>query len=274
VATQTPPGRILGGIAFFALSYLLAASLLSRLIRLPTLGDIGFTLVFTGFSVLHAGASLGQARTALFFGVTAVVSGLLEYAGVSTGAPFGAYHYGSGLGLKVGGVPLLIPLAWFMMIYPSWQVAGALLGQVRGGPFLSLALRGWVAAMVMTMWDTVMDPAMAARGAWIWEQGGPYFGVPFENYVGWLVTTFTVYVVAALLMRAVRSPAPEPGSRAFRAQPIVIYALMACTYLMPRRQASLEPLRLVAGFTMGFAALLALFRQTLGIGPGSAGEAG
>ncbi|MDR3473695.1 MAG: carotenoid biosynthesis protein, partial [Devosia sp.] len=36
-------------------------------------------------------------------------------------------------------------------------------------------------------------------GAWVWERGGPYYGVPLQNSLGWIVTTFTVY----LLYRAV-----------------------------------------------------------------------
>ena len=261
VAPQTPPGRILTWVSFTALAYLLAASLLSRLAHLPTLGDIGFTLVFTAFSLSHAAASLGGRRTAVFFGVTAAVSWLFEYAGVSTRVVYGAYHYGEGRGIKLGGVPVLIPLAWFMMIYPSWILAGTLLGRLSAGPGVVLAARSWTAAMVMTMWDTFMDPAMAARGAWVWERGGPYFGVPFQNFAGWIATTFTVYLLAGWLMRAFRTPAPNPGSRVFRCLPVVIYALMAATYLMPRRAANLEPLRLVAAFTMGFAAVLGLLRM-------------
>jgi putative membrane protein len=273
VASKTPPSRIATWIFFGALAYLLAASLLSRLVRLPTLGDIGFTLVFTAFSLSHAAATLGGRRMAVFFVVTALVSWLFEFYGVSTRAVYGAYHYGDGLGIKVGGVPALIPLAWFMMIYPSWHLGGILLGNLRGGLGVFLAARSWIAAMVMTMWDTVMDPAMASRGAWVWEQGGPYFGVPFQNYLGWLVTTFTVYLLAGMLMRAARAPAAGPVSRGFRSLPLVIYALMAATYLLPRRVVALEPLRIVAAFTMGFAAVLGLLRMAFAEGVVPAGKA-
>ena len=272
VASETPSRRITAWVLFGALAYLLAASLLSRLVRLPTLGDIGFTLVFTAFSLSHAAVSLGGRRTAVFFGVTALVSWLFEFYGVSTRTVYGAYHYGDGLGVKVGGVPALIPLAWFMMIYPSWHLAGILLGDLRGGPGVILAARSCIAALVMTMWDTVMDPAMASRGAWVWEQGGPYFGVPFQNYFGWLATTFTVYLLAGMLMRVARAPAAGPGPRGFRSLPVVIYALMAATYLLPRRVVALEPLRLVAAFTMGFAAVLGLLRMAFADSAGQTGQ--
>src|SRR5690606_13300745 len=37
---------------------------------------------------------------------------LVEYVGSTTGLPFGAYQYTDTLQPQIGGVPLLIPLAW------------------------------------------------------------------------------------------------------------------------------------------------------------------
>ncbi len=254
--------RTISWVFFFALAYLLLVSLLWRLIHLPTLNDIGFTLVFTAFSASHAWAALGGKRTLAFFGLSAVVSWLFEFVGVWTGAVYGPYHYGAALGVTLGGVPAIIPLAWFMMIYPSWQIAGILLGPAGGRPW-TLVARSSIAAMVMTMWDTIMDPGMAASGAWVWERGGPYFGVPLRNYLGWLVTTFAVYLLAGAILRAMRGHRSASAPRAFRLLPVVIYALLAATYLTPRRMPSLEPLRVVAAFTMGFVSVLSLFRLAL-----------
>jgi hypothetical protein len=63
--------------------------------------------------------------------------------------------------------------------------------------------RAAVAATVMTAWDVVMDPGMARAGKWTWENGGPYFGVPFQNFIGWIATTLTIYLVVALIFRRV-----------------------------------------------------------------------
>ena len=91
---------------------------------LPVPGSIGFTLMFTTFSVLHAASILGWPRSLAFFLVCAVVSWCFEEVGVSTGLVYGAYHYSSRLGAKLGEVPLIIPLAWFMMVYASWTWQG------------------------------------------------------------------------------------------------------------------------------------------------------
>jgi uncharacterized membrane protein len=147
-------------------------------------------------------------------------------------------------------------LAWFMMIYPSWVVARAVLRGIDTRSFPGLSALALVAALVMTAWDTVMDPGMSAAGNWIWEQGGPYFGVPLHNYFGWLLTTFLVYWGAGLLWRSTSSR-PSLLPRTFAALPVILYALDALSYMTPRRFAALQ---IVAVFSMGTPALAAILQ--------------
>jgi putative membrane protein len=181
-------------LLFVAVLYLILADGLRHWVELPSLGNIGFTLVFVSFAVLHCAVRTGWKITGVFFALAAAVSYLLEEIGVRTGLVYGPYHYSNMLGPKLGHVPFLIPLAWFMMIYPAWIVTRALLRGVETNSVGGLTAQAFVAAMAMTAWDTVMDPPMSAAGNWIWEQGGAYFGVPFHNYFGWLFTTFVVYL--------------------------------------------------------------------------------
>ena len=53
----------------------------------------------------------------LFFAITFSVGMVTEIIGVNTGRLFGNYAYGSVLGFKIAGVPLLIGLNWFVVIY-------------------------------------------------------------------------------------------------------------------------------------------------------------
>src|SRR6202046_559853 len=130
--------------------------------RLPILGNVGFTLVFVLVSLIHCPALEGLRRTSAFFAISAIVSYMMEEIGVRTGFIYGAYHYSNLLGAKLGHVPVIIPLAWFMMIYPSWMVANALMRGVGTRGIAGLITIALVAALVMTAWDTVMDPGMAA----------------------------------------------------------------------------------------------------------------
>lgn len=244
---------------FCATMYLILAEALSPWFRLPELGDIGFTLVFVLFAVLHCAALLGLRLTALFFLISASVSYGLEEVGVRTGLIYGAYHYSDMLGPKLGHVPAIIPLAWFMMIYPSWMVARAILRGVDTRSFSGLAALSVTAAISITGWDMVMDPGMARAHNWVWEQGGPYFGVPLRNYFGWMLTTFIIYCLAGALWR--NQKGEDIPTKTFAGLPVILYAFYALRYLMVN---SIPALKAVALFSMGTPGLLALFQLWLG----------
>jgi putative membrane protein len=223
-------------------------SALTWLVVLPSIpgGLKVLTAILALFSLTHAWYSLGGRPTVAFFALSAVISWAYEQAGIATGLVFGPYHYTDYLGGKLGDVPVLIPLAWFMMIYPSYVVANLLVERrpigTPGGasPLLRLAA---ASAVVMTAWDLVVDPILSGPQvkAWIWEGGGPYFGIPVHNYAGWLLTTFTVYLAyRALEQRRVLRPngaglsgaATLPLGAAAAALPVAAYGLMLIADLL------------------------------------------
>lgn len=252
-------------LLFAAISYLIIAEAIYSWIKLPSAGNILFTLVFVLFSVMHCAALEGSKRTTIFVFSSAIVTYAMEEIGVRTGWVFGAYHYSDLLGPKLGHVPVLIPLGWFMMIYPSWMVARVLMQGLNRRSALGIVLQATIAAITMTAWDVVMDPAMAAGRNWVWENGGAYYGVPRHNYLGWLMTTFLVYLVAGYVWKATnRNYLKE---RWFPLLPVIVYALFAVRYVAYNRFVALQ---MVAIFTMGLPALLAMTRALLT--PQSEGE--
>lgn len=114
-----------------------------------------------------------------------------EWLGTATGFPFGAYAYSGALQPQLLGVPALIPLAWLMMLPPAWAVASALVPPRDRAPF------ALVSALAFTAWDLYLDPQMTARGLWAWSEPGGYFGIPWQNYLGWLVVAFVITWAAA-----------------------------------------------------------------------------
>ena len=72
-------------VLFAAVVYLIGAEAVRPWFVLPGLGNIGFTLVFVLFAVLHCGRCEGWRRTWMFFATAAVVSWVLEETGVRTG---------------------------------------------------------------------------------------------------------------------------------------------------------------------------------------------
>jgi uncharacterized membrane protein len=228
---------------------------------LPSVGAAGFTVLFAAFSILHASDVLGWRRALLFLLVCVAVSWGFESVGVATGAVYGDYHYGDALGAKIAGVPLIIPLAWFMMVYASWVVAHVLLEDASTPSSINGALaRAFVASTAMTAWDAVMDPGKAKSGAWIWEKGGPYFGVPFQNFVGWIATTVVIYLVVAVAFRFVPRRQVHSNTRFYTGLPVLAYALVAFDHLLIE---TFPELHIVAAFGICLVALLALLRLIL-----------
>jgi len=200
-----------------------------------------------------------------FLLICVVVSWGFEVVGVATGAVYANYHYGDALGAKIAGVPVIIPLASFMMVYASWIVAHFLLegGSNPQSPTGAFA-RALVASTVMTAWDTVMGPGMAKSGVWTWEKGGAYFGVPFQNFVGWVATTLTVYLVVAVVFRLVPRRQVHSNTRIYAGLPVLAYVLVALDHLQVE---AIPELHVVAAFGICLVALLALLRLTLVRGP-------
>jgi putative membrane protein len=115
-------------------------------------------------------------------GVVAAIAWLVEFVGSQTGVPFGRYHYTDRLQPQLKGVPLLIPLAWLMMLPPAWAVGARLTGGGRWAAAL-------VAGMAFTAWDLFLDPQMVRWRFWQWEQPGGYVGIPWVNFLGWFAAS-------------------------------------------------------------------------------------
>ena len=121
-------------LAVFALYVFITLTpfiLLALHITLPRWIIIVTTTTSFTFALLHAGQREGWTRALRLLALVLGVSLLFESIGVATGLIYGPYHYTTKLGpLFLGLVPYLIPVAWFMMSYPSYVIADRL---VPGG---------------------------------------------------------------------------------------------------------------------------------------------
>lgn len=180
------------------------------MISLPILGWIlGENALIRGMSLgvfMQASAVIiilyvawGWPRTLKTILIVVVFTYLAELLGSKTGFPFGKYHYTDLLQPQLAGVPLLIPLAWLMMLPPAWAITAIILGKPptsnrhEAAPknnFRSTLQFTLLSALALTAWDLFLDPQMVGWGFWVWETPGPYFGIPLSNYLGWILTAF------------------------------------------------------------------------------------
>lgn len=188
------------------------------------------TLIAFIFAFSHGSQNLGWRQTLLLLALTICISLLFECVGVATGWVYGPYHYTAKLGPKfLGLVPLLIPIAWFMMTYPSYVIATRLIPAARKGWTWRILVAA-LGALIMTAWDLAMDPMMVAGGHWVWEQPGAYFGIPLQNFLGWWLTTFITFWL--FLSLAHINPKPETSQDPFTHLPILSYAITGLSSLL------------------------------------------
>jgi len=162
-------------------------------------GPIGTSLLFFAFGLLVCAMYYGKKDALVFFLIVFVTGWLYETCSIMTGFPFGHYYYSDILGPKLGNVPVLIMFMYFGVGVMSWFIAHILLGKydnkLKGKDFVLISI---ISAFVMTMWDVTLDPVAATiTGEWVWRDGGPYFGVPLVNFLGWFLCVFTFFAIFA-----------------------------------------------------------------------------
>ena len=135
----------------------------------------------------------GLTRTLLVWLAVSGLGWLSELIGSRTGFPYGPYTYTKELQPQLLRVPVVVPLAWMMMMPPAWA-AGDAMGAFFGmhGTIWALAVFG---AIAFTSWHLFLDPQMVAWDFWRWHRKGRYFGIPLVNYAGWLAVAALITLV-------------------------------------------------------------------------------
>lgn len=171
-----------------------------------------------------------------------------EVLGSRSGVPFGKYHYTPVLQPQIADVPVLIPLAWLMMIPPAFAVGAAIAPSNQ-----PLALL--VGAAAFMAWDLYLDPQMVHWRFWEWEDHGPYLGIPLVNFFGWFVVALVIGVVGAAAF----------GGEIITALPLVpMVAVYALTWILELIGQlffwNLRTSAVVGGIGMGVFVIAAVFR--------------
>ena len=115
----------------------------------------------------------------------------IEMIGVASGLPYGGFSYGVDLGPMLAGVPLALPVLFIPLVVNAYLLTVLVAPSLTTSALVRLPIA--IAAVIAI--DLVLDPAAVAIGFWAFDAGGVYYGVPWTNYAGWLISA-TVAVLA------------------------------------------------------------------------------
>jgi len=91
---------------------------------------------------------------------------------------YGFYTYDAAWALRVGDVPLLVPLIWPMVVLSAREIVGAL------APSWSPGARSLVVGLVVTLDASLMEVVAVGSRYWTWSEPG-YLGIPPIGILGW-----------------------------------------------------------------------------------------
>lgn len=186
---------------------------------------------------LHACWTLGARRGFGFIALAGFTGWAAEAFSLHYGTLFGGkYTYPTQASFL--GVPLAIIAYWVVFIYMGyWLVATFLLWLNRKKPsrgknsLMFLGATVLADGLTVTAIDLFMDPTSVRAGAWTWAHGGPYFGVPVGNFVGWFLVTIVVTGLFRLLEYHSPQPAPKVHDSVLLL-PVLGYGLAGVMFLM------------------------------------------
>jgi isopentenyl-diphosphate delta-isomerase type 1 len=150
---------------------------------------------------------LGRGDAILLWAMLGIAALAIETSAIITGFPYGHFGYSDLLGFRLFGyTPWTVFLAWTPLVVAAYAIAARLFEARRLWP-----VRIALVAIVLVAFDLVLDPGAVRIGFWRYEGGGPFYGVPVSNFIGWLFSG----AIAAVLIEVfsyVRNPLlPAPA---------------------------------------------------------------
>jgi putative membrane protein len=189
-----------------------------------------YVFAFLAVFVVASVADLGWRRTLRFGACVWPVALVAELSSTRSGFPFGFYQYTGltrGQELFIANVPFIDSLSFVFLAYSSFCLARVALAG-RSVPWWMMATTAGVLMMAL---DVVIDPLAVRGDQWFlgplfaYETPGPYFGVPFSNFAGWVI-------VGAVGVGAYLAPEKEQSGRRVWPGVALYYAVLGFNLAM------------------------------------------
>jgi uncharacterized membrane protein len=195
----------------------------AALVWLLAHGDLGWiTLAAINiyFRLIEAVGLTTARRWALLI-LSSVIA--LAWVSVATSVPLGPIRYGASLGLKLGPVPLGLPLFWLAVI------VGAREGLLFCLPRLSQRFLAAGVGVLAFLTDLNLEPLAAQwRGFWFWKGDAPLAPPVFDPRLSGMIAWG---ILAALVSVALRERSVVASAQKRSWQPLATLAIFNLVFL-------------------------------------------
>lgn len=191
--------------------------------------------VFSGVAVMicHGVPLYGGKNMVIFFLLGCGISLFFEAMGCDFGIFFSKYYYTDYIpGPKIFGFNVMSMVGYGSGVYMMFAIGHAAVGKF-GSKFekYDVITVPLISALMTVAIDFMTDPFLATlTQAYHWEQPGVFYGIPYQNYLGWYMLAYTLYQVMALVVyvqdkRSMLPPRPDAANyKGFWIWPTVMFA--------------------------------------------------
>ena len=139
-------------------------------------GLSGFNMLLCAVLIFF---SANNWRTEAYLLIGIIIGGFtVEAIGVNTGLLFGTYEYGSELGPKIYGVPLVLGFNWYCVVAACAHMV------LKWSPTsFPLIIRAIIVGLLCVLLDYFIEPVAIKYNFWDWENSV----IPLFNYVCWFI---------------------------------------------------------------------------------------
>ena len=184
-----------------------------------------------------------------------------EYMGENYGWFFGDYDFTDNLGLRIIGVPVVIPLMWFGLTYISYVLGNIMLRRAPRETSSSIGemiVLSFFGAILVTAYDLAADPYMVhVAKAWVMAKtDGWWFGETLQGFFGWWFVSFMMLLTFRFVNRKAPKKTMAPFKKVHALIPLSIYLLWMIFQMMYGYPVET---RTISFFAMGIPLMVAFF---------------
>ena len=241
-----------------SLGLLVLAALVTTLAGAPQGIVMLVTVIFVDlFFYAHASMIMGRKAATIMFLIGIIGAFLFEeFIGLRSGL----YEFTELMGPKIDRAPLAIGFSWMAVFYMGWFMANLACDGApspRRNSIPRVIAKAFVAAFIVSAVDLAADPVSVEAGLWVWYDGGPFYGVPYSNYTGWIFVGGIILSIIGIVNRKNSDESIDfapLSAKIWTIAPLVSFFFIGVNYIVGNYAGTMSIIELYAmGATFGIA---------------------